>query len=110
MIFQPDAVALVLAGRKTQTRRPVRRDEGRLPLSSSYRPGSTYAVQPGRGKQGVARIVVFEVDRVPVRPISEEDAEAEGFDSPEAFYRRWADLHGARGPNECWRITFHLVG
>lgn len=103
MIFKPDLAALVLEGRKTQTRRPA---NGIDPCR--YVVGRTYAVQPGRGEKALGRVLILSVTRVPVVPISAEDAAAEGFRSPAMFYVRWDDLYGYLG-GECWRIAFELA-
>lgn len=111
MIFRPQFVELVLAGRKTQTRRPVKFTHNWRTLvvkPCAYAVGKTYAVQPGRGKHAVARIRVLEVTRVPVNPIDARDAVAEGFASREAFLDWWRDFYGDT-VGDCWRIRFELA-
>lgn len=103
MIFKPDLLTLVLAGKKTQTRRPVK--DG---VPCRYLPGRTYAAQPGRGKAGVARIRVLHVSLETVGMISFRDAQAEGFKSIYRFYERWEEMHGP-SKGWCWRIQFELV-
>lgn len=120
MIFKPEHVRLILAGRKTQTRRHVKEGEERC----RYRPGHSYAVQPGRGKPEVARIRVLDVRRVFLHEIDEADARAEGFkpngerSARDAFLGVWWELHhegpGREGSPEypilipVWAITFEL--
>lgn len=107
MIFSGELCGKVLDGSKTQTRRPVRRDElGEKPCP--YRVGQTYAVQPGRGKRAVGRILVLSVDRVAVCAISTPDAVAEGFRSGVEFMDRWRSFYG-NVDGDCWRIEFELA-
>ncbi len=125
MIFQHTA-ALVLAGVKTQTRRPVARggDFHQPPRSvftdgecveivyglcrNRWRVGQTLAVQPGRGQRAIARIRVTAI-RYEARAgaISEVDARAEGYDDPAAFGAVWQAMHGAAALDQpCWCLTF----
>lgn len=105
MIFGEDLIPKILAGEKTQTRRPV---QGRHPCR--YKAGRVYSVQPGRGQHGVARIRVTDVRSVKLGWISDDDAHAEGFLTGDDFYRYWCDLHGlVRDGARVWRITFELV-
>ena len=50
MIFKPELVEKILVGEKTETRRKANPDG-----SQRYKPGRTYAVQPGRTEKGVDR-------------------------------------------------------
>lgn len=103
MIFRPDMIEPILAGRKTQTRRPA-------PVGTEcrYKVGQDYAVQPGRSKRSIARIRIVSIDRVPVGSLTVEDARAEGFRSPQGFYDRWSEFYGGIF-GYCWRIEFELV-
>ena len=90
MIFRPRHCDLILAGEKTQTRRLVResdqaltdeygniievRRDGRL----LWLVGQTYAIQPGRGKHAIGRLLLQDIRREHLHEISEEDAKAEG--------------------------------
>ena len=106
MQFQPELAALILEGRKTQTRRPVKLGDlsstgadadtilwltrcGRL----KWRVGETYAVQPGRNKPSVARITLLRIRREDVRDISLSDALAEGFSNRRDFWRTWCEFY-----------------
>ncbi len=123
MQFSPDMVEAILAGRKTRTTRPVRRE--RIPLPPEYhgvpveyvehpcryKVGHDYAVCPGRGKRQVARILVTGMKRYEClvvaaethdrpRASSEPDsvwreayALAEGFSSWEEFFAKWTSLY-----------------
>lgn len=113
MIFKPDLCAKVLAGGKTQTRRPVKWPAGLLapleePTPCQYQPGRSYAVQPGRGQKAVGRIRVLEVARVRVLSIDGWDAVAEGFESRAAFLDWWRGFYG-NVEGECWRIRFVIA-
>lgn len=109
MIFSGDLADKVLAGTKTQTRRPITVD-GAGVIPCRYIVGKTYAVQRKRGTHGLgARIRILTVEPVLVIPISEPDARAEGFGSAQAFADRWFELYG-RVSGRCWRITFELAG
>lgn len=88
MIFQPELARLIRAGRKTQTRRPIRHDQ-----PCRYREGKDYAVQPGRGQAATCRIHVDQVRREPVGLIAFTDARAEGFTTTDEFKVAWVAIH-----------------
>lgn len=99
MIFRPESVEKILAGTKTQTRR-VAKDVCR------YRVGQAYSVQPGRGKNEVARVLVNAIRREKLIDMTPQDLVAEGFiarlDSPSRideararFINVWTQLHGS---------------
>jgi hypothetical protein len=106
VIFSGGLHELVLDGRKTVTRRPVR--EG---VPCQYVEGRDYAVQPGRGKFSQGRIRVLLVSREPVGDVDDDDARAEGFEDAEQFFEKWEQLYGAGfDPMQpVWRIEFVLV-
>lgn len=89
MIFAPEMVRLIAAGRKTQTRRPVQGDEPK----SRYRISKTYAVQPGRGRPASLRIAITDVRRGLAGDVTLEDARAEGFRTTDDFRAHWATLY-----------------
>ncbi len=115
MIFAPDLAEKILAGEKTQTRRPrmganpTGERGGWIDDPCRYKVGRSYAVQPGRGKKAVARIRVLRVDPQAMCDMTDADARAEGFDSPAAFASRWLEMYG-RGNwlDPVWRITFEV--
>lgn len=88
MIFSPALARKVLAGQKTQTRRPVK--EGK---DCRYRPHHNYAVCPGRGKPESGRILITEVREERVGDISLRDARAEGFRTTIEFKAAWLRLY-----------------
>lgn len=103
MIFQ-HTVELVLSGRKSQTRRIVKSDK------PPCRVGSTIAVQPGRGRPAVARVLVTGLRRERLGDISDEDIRAEGFDRREEFVLTWQAMHGSFEPDlVVWVIEFQLL-
>ena len=109
MIFQPELAALIINSRKTQTRRPVKRD-----LPSRYEVGKDYALQPGRGQKAIDRILVTAVEQQTLDQIDHQAALAEGFRSVEEFRDYWRALYkipdGRPTPweTEVWVITFEL--
>lgn len=121
MIFQY-TLAGVLSGTKTATSRVIKvcetavygvdehieavRQNGR----DKYRVGKTYAVQPGRTQPAVARIKLLGIKRQRVAETSVAEAKQEGFESREAFFAQWHEIHGEDKLNaEVWLLTFELV-
>jgi hypothetical protein len=123
MLFKPELVAKVLAGEKTQTRREWRESDAWLIDGDTMQTfcvsegeggrerwfvGKSYALQPGRGKRAVGRILLTEI-RYCARAadISEADARAEGFESAGQFREVYARINGAGALEEsCWALTF----
>ena len=110
MIFSPELAARITQGRKTVTRRPVKTRDG-AELACRYVPGRVYAVQLSRGGIAVDRIRVLSVTRERLDgPLTQPEAEREGFTSPAAFTAKWIELYGAPPSGELvWRIEFELV-
>lgn len=107
MIFSPKLAHLILAQKKTQTRRPVKPGE----TECRYVVGRTYAIQRGRGKKSVGRLRVLGVRRELLHELKPLDALAEGFKSREEFFTYWRELHktGPLMEVPVWVITFELV-
>jgi hypothetical protein len=106
VIFKPRLARLVVAGKKTQTRRPVKDGE---PICR-YRPGREYAVQPGRGKAQIARLKVIAVAREPLGELTFDAARAEGFRTRDDFMAYWEELYGRIDVDlPVWAIAFELV-
>jgi hypothetical protein len=90
---------------KTETRRRANPDG-----SQRYRPGRTYAVQPGRTEKGVARVRVISAEREALGEITEEGARREGFEDLAAFFDYWRGLYGKVSlSQDVWVIRFELV-
>lgn len=90
MIFRPELVRAITAGRKTVTRRPVRGDE-----PCRYVAGKTYAVQPGRGRPAILRIAITSVEVGVAGDVTFDEARAEGFRTTDDFKAYWVGLHDA---------------
>ncbi len=77
-----------------------------------YETHRTYAVQPGRGVKAVARVLIEHIGfSMVAEDISEEDARAEGFATPDDFRQVWRALYGERGlALPCWILTLKLEG
>jgi len=105
---------------------------------TKWRVGNTYAVQPGRGKCGVARIRVTGIRRERLQSISKNDALAEGIlqtgydkymhvfcythsatrwvwpDPVEAYCHLWYSINKAKGTRwaddpDVWVLEFEAV-
>lgn len=119
---------------KTQTRRPLHPGEFNIIItqclhgitsmytSAVIRPGAVrgvrrflvgkvYAIQPGRGQRAVGQFTLTEIRRCAVAgDISELDARAEGFASPDAFREVWETLYGAAALSDpCWALTMAVL-
>lgn len=106
MIFRPHLADLVARGLKTETRRPVKGD-----APCRYLVGRAYAVQPGRGKRGIARVRIIDVRRERLGQIHGVTARREGFTTGAAFLDYWRDLYGHVDEEQrVWAIRFELVG
>jgi uncharacterized protein YhfF len=135
MLFKPHLIEKILMGEKTQTRR-IRKPGERLVKTAmidelavfdqnerlKWRTGGIYAICPGRGKPGLARIRVLDIRKEGVMEISEEDARAEGVEplhlpTGEALYKPvfaalWNEINRSKpfGDNpEVWVLTFEKV-
>ncbi len=100
MIFQ-HIWQQVIRGRKTRTTR--------VGLKRVPRVGQTIAVQPGRGKKAVCRVLVIRVEKVEhARDSVVHSRPEEGFASRHEAIDTWRAMHGDyNGPAVA--ITFRLV-
>ena len=129
MIFSPHSIEQILAGNKFVTRRRVRAGE-----PCRYQVGKSYAIQPGRGKAAVGRVMVKSV--VKERFVGAMCCdEAQHHTATTAFFIQkrneylqaealregfasWAELEAAYQQlnglvsleRHCWRIEFKLEG
>jgi hypothetical protein len=132
MLFKPELCALILEGKKTQTRRMCRDGEVLIGAGGKgtrlvrdgdtgigvyttrgvrYGVAKSYALQPGRGKHAVDRITITTI-RYCARAgdISEDDARAEGFENAAQFREVYGRLNGAAALDRpCWALTFAVV-
>ena len=115
MIFRPELARLIVSGRKTQTRRPIKDSPYGGPRKDCpYEPGKHYALCPGRGQKAIDRILIKSVERQTLGDIDHQAALAEGFKSVEEFRDYWRTLY--RIPDSrptpwgtpVWAITFEL--
>lgn len=125
MIFSPELAEKVLSGEKTVTRRPAKPKVmgavfgggDLIPKFTAdgacrYRPGKDYAVQPGRGKKAIGRILILDVRLEPVGNIQGDwqEARCEGFEDPSFFIAYWRKLYGSYNPDQLvHRIQFQLL-
>lgn len=108
MIFKQHFIALILSGKKTQTRRPNR---------GYYVVGKTYAIQPCRICKGILGHRI-EMDDIWEEDCSEcflgigisvEAAWAEGEFNPMVFEESFRDIYPKWDTKERWAYKFHLV-
>lgn len=104
MIFRRELAEMIFAGRKTQTRRPVKEGEERC----KYVPERTYAIQLRRGGKQIGRLMVLDTHRERLGAITEKAAKAEGFKSRDEFLTYWARLydHEPDLEQQVWVIHF----
>lgn len=75
----------MLRGTKTQTRRRRRVGEA----TSRHRPGTSVAIQPGRGREAIGRALVVGVEAQQLVAITPAEITAEGFADRAGFARHW---------------------
>ena len=112
MQFSPDLCDLILARKKTVTRRPTKWGGwcGCSEMPCRYEVGKTYAIQPGRGKKAVGRMLVLSVKRQKLGRLPMSEARAEGFINSHLFVSRWIDLYGKYDTSQTVdRIEFELT-
>jgi len=114
-------VDAILAGRKTVTRRPADVYDRRFGPAGDYNlverrgrviygKGRVYAVQPGRGKAGVAHIQIDHLDLGYLHEMKPSDADAEGFTDLNAFRQAWKAMYGLFDPDLLvYVIRFRLL-
>ncbi len=83
----------------------VHHPSGRIKWQAYDREWRTYSVQPGRGRKQIGRVKILAIDyEEDVGNVSEEDALAEGFASPDDFVDAWRQMHG-----DIWGPVFALT-
>ena len=87
MLFKRKHIEMILAGRKTQTRR--------LPgKSANYSVGRVYAITDRWFSKPQGHILITRKFRQRLGEISLEDVRKEGYNSLEEFRRAWEKIHG----------------
>lgn len=115
MNFRPELAEKVMAGEKTVTRRLVS-ENPRSPWwreRCAYQPGKVFTVNPGRGQVNIGTAVVIDVCLVPLDPISDDEARAEGFEDAAAFWDAFNAINKGKDVDpgtDVWRISFEPVG
>lgn len=128
MNFKPELLAKVLAGEKTQTRRPPKvGDDFEYFLIDDYTPdprgirkvthngrskwevGKDYAAAPGRGKHQRGRIMITRIRTEDVRYISHDDVLAEGFTTHADFFKVWCGFYDPKALNMHTEISKESV-
>lgn len=115
MNFRPELAEKVMAGEKTVTRRLVS-NKPRSPWfvdRCGLTVGQDYAVCPGRGKSAIGRVMVTDVSLVPLDPISDEEARAEGFEDARGFWEAFDAINKGKPVDRgewVWRVEFRPLG
>ncbi len=87
MLFKKKHVEMILAGRKTQTRR--------LPgKSANYAIGRVYAIRDRWFSKAQGYILITRKFRHRLGDITPEDLKKEGYSSLEEFRRAWIEING----------------
>lgn len=125
MIFKQ--IEEILNGKKTQTRRVVKRGEYLQHVTSlraqvisvshrvKWETGKTYAIQRKRGAMGTGERILFTAIRMErLHNITEADAIAEGVASVEEYKALWNSINKKKGLRFedsplCWVLEFELV-
>jgi hypothetical protein len=115
VIFRPELAALVVKGEKTATRRRVvfynERAMWRIEKPWRYPVGKVFAVQPGRGVDGIAQAVVTGRWIEPLCAITPAGARAEGFPTRDAFVDAFRAINGYWDPDARVHVVeFKLTG
>ena len=93
MLFEPEMIARIEAGKKTTARWPG--------ASLRYERARVYAIQPGGGKRHGGHILLREahIDERGVTDFRDHMAQSEGFESAEAFLAHWGKLYPKLPPH-----------
>lgn len=109
MNFRPDLADLVVAGRKTVTRRVMSGNprspwfEGGCLLVVGHPDG--YAVCPGRGREQIGRVDLISIRPSTMGAVDDAEARREGCADRAAFRELIVEIHGAFDPRlKVWRI------
>ena len=103
ILFRPEHVDAILAGRKTQTRRLGKR---------RWNVGSTHQLATRLFDPAAvfARAVIRDVGWEVLAGISREDADAEGYDSPHAFLQAFQRINPRASLSDgVWVVRFEVA-
>lgn len=101
ILFKPEHVEPILAGRKTQTRRVGKK---RWKVGAVYQARVNYYAKP------FAKLRIIAIRQERLGDICEEDARREGARSLEEFQRVFERVYGRWVPDELvWVIDFEVV-
>jgi len=101
ILFKPEHVEPILAGKKTQTRRTGKR---------RWRVGAIHQCRVAMFDEPFARVRILDVRREPLQDITAVDASAEGYESVADYRRAFANIYGFWDPLEwVWVVDFKLV-
>ena len=110
ILFKPEHVPMILEGRKTQTRRLW--PKGKRANAGALHQCATRLFDP---EAVFATVRVLRVWQEHLLPISSEDARAEGYETPWAYYNAFAaindvDVFHLRDANPVvWCVEFELA-
>lgn len=101
MMFGAALIPEVFNGNKTVTRRPG---------STHYKVGNEQAIQPGRGRHSMGRLVITKVTEEELGCVDDAEAKLEGFSGHRQFVEYWIQLYGSWDPKtKVKRIEFRVV-
>lgn len=126
MIFTREHCALILAGKKTETRRvrAARHTPYRFPSGAFqgvrnngrvlWQVSKLYSLQPGRGQPGIGYIVLLEIHTERLWRINFAAIAREGYASRDAYRDAWNRINrkpGARWDDNplVWVLRFKLI-
>ena len=102
IVFQPEHVAPILAGRKTQTRR--------LWARCRVRVGGVHACVTRRFGAPFARVRILAVRQEPLGAMSDDDARCCGYEDRAGYRLAFERIYGMRTPDPLvWVIDFEVV-
>lgn len=114
MIFRKELAAAIVLGEKTATRRLAvdsERAMWRRQEPWRYQPGKRFAVQPGRGVDGVTMAIVTARRMDPLSAVTSADARREGFATRDDFVTAWREINGSYDPDQRVHVVeFELDG
>lgn len=112
ILFKPELAALIITGKKWQTRRWWKNDKNGNPVSRAKVGSEHWAQLNMKPESRFARILIIAVwEWVPFM-ITKAEAKAEGFETPKAFFEAYQRINAHRpyDPNRShWALEFSVV-